>query len=449
MGNLRSMRHAGCLLALALLWARPALALAPLQPLIDAAKPGDVVAPAAGIYAGPVTISKPLTLDGRGQVIIDNGGTGSVLTLATDGATVRGLKLVNSGELHNDIDAGIQVRGNYNVIKDNVIDDVLFGINMQQSDNNVVRRNTIHSKAFDLGVRGDAIRLWYSRANRIADNTIAGARDMVVWYSGDNVISGNDISGGRYGLHFMYALANLVENNHFHGNSVGVFLMYSDGVTIRNNRISHALGATGMGIGLKETSDVTIEDNTVIYCATGIYLDVSPFQPDTTNRIHANRLAFNGIGVLFHNDWQGNVFRDNRFENNFQQVSVNAKASARRNDWDGNYWDDYRGFDHDGDAIGDSAHAPRVYADRLWMDVPPARFFRGAPLLSVLDFLERLAPFSEPIVLLSDAKPKMTPDAVIAVADPAPKPASKADERFKYDPFGLKTRVRKYMDGKP
>jgi nitrous oxidase accessory protein len=56
-------------------WATP---LPSLQPLIDAAKPGDVVTPPPGIYAGPLLIDKALTLDGAGQVTIDNTGMGSV-----------------------------------------------------------------------------------------------------------------------------------------------------------------------------------------------------------------------------------------------------------------------------------------------------------------------------------------------------------------------------------
>lgn len=426
-------------------WATP---LPSLQPLIDAAAPGDVITPAPGVYAGPLLIDKAVTLDGQGQVTIDSGGVGSVIVLKADGATLRGLHLQNTGESHNDLDSGIQVRGNYNVIKDNVISDNLFGIDIQQSNNNIVSRNRIGSKDFDLGVRGDGIRLWYSYENRIEDNTITDSRDMVVWYSRDNTIANNTISGGRYGLHFMYAQYNLVKDNRFLRNSVGVFLMYSDGVELRGNRISHGIGATGMGIGMKESSDVTLEDNTIVYCATGIYMDVSPYQPDTTNRIKRNYLAFNSIGMLFHNDWTGNVLEDNRFESNFVQVSVNAGASAQRNDWDGNYWDDYQGFDRDGDGIGDSAHETRVYADRLWMDVPAASFFKGSAVLSMLDFLERLAPFSEPIILLNDPRPKMSPDIKIARAPTVERENNdpNSDSKIKYDPFGLAKRVPKYMN---
>ncbi len=381
--------------------------LQPFQPFIDNAKAGDTVTPPPGVYAGPAIVDKAITIDGRGQVTIDSGGKGSVMVLDTDGAVISNLHLTNSGTSHNDIDAGVQVRGKYNVIKDTVIDNCLFGIDLQQSENNIVRRNHISSKPIDLGLRGDAVRLWYSFGNKILDNVIHNSRDFVVWYSKNNTIAGNRSSGGRYALHFMYAQYNHVEDNKFDNNSVGIFLMYSDGVVIKHNRITHAAGPTGIGIGFKETSDVTIEDNNVLYCATGLYLDVSPFQPDTTNRVAGNVIAYNNVGVKFLNDWQGNVFKDNRFKGNLTQVAVDGGPTAKRNDWDGNYWDDYEGFDRNGDGIGDTAYKSYAYADRIWMDIPSAQFFKGSPMLEVLDFLERLAPFSPPTMLLRDAAPHM------------------------------------------
>ena len=377
----------------------------PLQPLIDEADEGAVLLLDAGTYAGPVVIDKPLTLDGQGEVTIDAGGKGSVIVIDTDGAIVRNLHLTNSGESHNDIDSGVQVRGNFNVVSDNVIDDCLFGVDLQQSEHNIVRRNRISSKPFGLGTRGDAIRLWHSFENKITDNVITESRDMVVWYSANNTIARNASSNSRYSLHFMYSRFNLVEENHYYNNTVGIFLMYSDDVVLKNNYIAHASGSTGVGIGFKETSGVTVQGNKIMYCATGLYIDVSPFQPDTTNTFSNNLIAYNGIGIRFLNDWKGNEFRDNRFIDNLTQVAVSSGKTANRNIWEGNYWSDYEGFDEDLDGVGDTAYELYVYADRLWQDVPYAQFFKGSPLLEVMDFLERLAPFTEPHLLVRDERP--------------------------------------------
>ncbi len=299
------------------------------------------------------------------------------------------------------------MRGNFNVIRDNVIEDCLFGIDLQQSENNIVRRNRIRSKPFELGQRGDAIRLWYSFNNKIIDNEVKDSRDIVVWYSADNTIKGNSGSDSRYSLHFMYSRYNLVEDNRFIRNTVGIFVMYSDGVVLRNNRIAHATGPTGVGIGFKETSDLVIENNSILYCASGLYIDVSPYQPDTTNRFRDNLIAYNGIGARFLNDWKDNLFERNRFVDNLTQVVVGGGGTANRNQWRDNFWSDYQGFDQDRDGIGDTPYRLYAYSDRIWNDKPYAQFFKGSPVLETFDFLERLAPFSKPLLLVSDDSPRM------------------------------------------
>lgn len=402
------IRLGGLIFALAPVPALAAESVPSLQALVDATEPNGTLTPPPGTYAGPITISQPMTLDGQDQVTIDAGGKGSVILLNADGVTLKGLRLTNSGDSHNDIDSGVQVRGKYNVIKDNRIDNCLFGIDLQQSHNNIVRHNQISSKPFELGLRGDAIRLWYSFDNQITDNRIRDSRDTVVWYSKDNLIARNDARGGRYSLHFMYSHYNEVADNHYEDNSVGIFVMYSDGVHLKNNYIAHATGATGMGLGFKESSNVLVTGNQLLYCAVGLYLDLSPYEPDTTNLIRDNLVAFSGIGVQFLNDWTGNILEDNRFKGNITQVAVSgAGKTANRNSWLGNFWDDYQGFDRDGDGIGDSSYELFSYADRIWMDVPSAQFFKGAPVLEVMDFLERLAPFTEPNMLVRDQRPRM------------------------------------------
>lgn len=386
------------------------IALPSFQTLVDATEEGGTLSPPAGRYAGPVVISDAITVDGRGEVTIDNSGKGTVILLDTDGATIKGLTLINSGASANDLDSAVQVRGNFNVIKDNIMDEVLFGVDLQQSSNNIVRRNTISSiDRLALGQKGDSVRLWYSFDNKITDNVINGVRDMVVWYSADNTIARNTASNSRYSLHFMYSRYNLVEDNIYYNNTVGIFLMYSDGVIVRNNQIRHAAGPTGVGIGFKETSDLIIENNQILYCATGLYIDVSPFQPDTINTFEHNLIAYNGIGIRFLNPWHSNEFRYNNFAGNLTQIAVGGRGNAMRNVWEDNYWSDYEGFDKNSDDVGDTPYKLTAYADRIWQDVPYAQFFKGSPVLEVLDFLERLAPFSEPKVLVQDATPQLIP----------------------------------------
>ncbi|MDR2924727.1 MAG: nitrous oxide reductase family maturation protein NosD [Azoarcus sp.] len=381
--------------------------LKPFQALVDAAAAGSVLRPPPGAYAGPVTIDKPLVIEGGGAVTIDAGDKGTVMALNTDGSVVRGLRLTGSGSSHDTDDACLDVRGDRNVIEDLTVDNCLFGIDLKQSSQTVVRGNRIRSKPADLGVRGDGLRLWYSNDNVIEGNEVLDSRDMVAWYSHRNVFRGNTGRRSRYSLHFMFADNNVVENNHFRDNAVGIYFMYTHGGAARGNVISHATGATGMGIGFKEASDVVIENNEIIYCGVGVGSDLSPFEPDSTIELRGNRFAYNGIAILFNSETGGNNLRENVFEGNLTDVSYGGRTgNPSKNFWEGNYWDSYQGFDANGDGIGDTPHESYAWADQIWMELPVASFFRASPVLELLDFLERLAPFSSPDLILRDEKPR-------------------------------------------
>ncbi|MCB1957126.1 MAG: nitrous oxide reductase family maturation protein NosD [Rhodocyclaceae bacterium] len=414
-------------LIFAVLLSGPAAA-EPLQALVDAApEGGEILLEAGVVYEGPVVIDHPVVIDGQGAAVIDGGGTGTVVTLAADGVTLKNLTIRNSGRLHNALDAGLKVKGNYNVVRDVRIENCLFGIDLSQASNNVFRRNYISSKAMPLEMRGDSIRVWYSNDNLFEGNHVEHARDIVVWYSKGNVMRGNRIQHGRYGIHFMYANGNEVVDNEISDSVVGVFLMYANDITIRDNQILRAWGAAGMGIGFKETSGAVIEDNLILGNAIGIYLDPSPWDPDKTNEFHRNEIAYNGIGIQFHTEWSGNHFSDNNFRSNFTQVSVRGRGTALKESWDGNHWDDYAGFDRDGDGIGDTPYEIYNYADRLWMDLPPAAFFRGGFALAALDFVERLAPFTEPELLVREQDPVVHRiDHAAARTEAAPQAAPKS-----------------------
>ena len=380
--------------------------LKPFQDLVDAAPTGSVLNVPAGIYAGPVVLDKPLTIEGAGKVTIDAGDRGTVFSMQTNGAILRGIHLTGSGDSHDTDDSCLDVRGHHNRIEKLVIDNCLFGIDLKQSNDNVVIGNKVRSKPADVGVRGDGLRLWYSHRNLLEGNEISDSRDMVAWYSNTNTYRRNVGTRSRYSIHFMFAKDNIVEDNRFIDNAVGVYFMYTEGGVLRNNLISHATGATGMAIGFKEASNTLIEGNEIIYCAVGIGSDLSPFQPDSKIWIKNNRFAYNGIAIQFTSELGGNVVTDNVFEGNLTNVVQSGRGKAGLNEWHGNYWDDYTGFDRNGDGVGDTPYELYAYADQIWIEMPTARFFKTAPVMELLDFLERLAPFSSPELTLKDALPR-------------------------------------------
>ena len=377
-----------------------------LQAWIDTALPGTVLRLPAGTYRGPAVIAKQLTLESIGKVVIDGGGKGTVLTIKSDQVTIRGLTLRSSGDSHDAIDGGIMAEGTQLLIENNVIEDVLFGISLHRTTDSVVRRNRIRSRPVDSADRGDGLRLWYSTGNRIEDNDIAQIRDITVSNSPRNRYTGNTIRDSRRAFNFLFSHRSIVERNLLEKNSTGIIALNSEGMIIRHNRILHAMDASGAGIALKETSAALIYGNEIVHCAHGIMAD-SPMDPINRIVFINNVIAHNVTGIYFYGAKGGHIAINNTFKSNLWPVTIIGDGDPMNDFWWGNSWDNYEGFDLDGDGLGDKPHELYAWADRIWMDTPSATFFRSTPVLELLDFLERLAPFSSPSLILRDTAPRL------------------------------------------
>jgi nitrous oxidase accessory protein len=64
-----------------------------------------------------------------------------VFSVQTDGVVLRGLHLTGSGDSHDTDDSCLDVRGHNNVLENLVIDNCLFGIDLKQSNDNILRKN--------------------------------------------------------------------------------------------------------------------------------------------------------------------------------------------------------------------------------------------------------------------------------------------------------------------
>lgn len=382
-----------------------------LQKVIDNAENGAVIKLPRGLYKGKIVINKPLTIDGIDKrAIIRGNGVGSVIEINSPNVTIKNLTIRGSGSEHNSIDSAISIKNAFFVnILNNRIEDCLFGVNLDKVNQSKIEDNYITSKPVNLGIRGDAIRMWYSNENSIARNKIYKSRDSVVWYSSGNRIEDNVGSYCRYSLHFMYAGKNVVQNNYFEHNSVGIFFMYSSGTTAINNTIKNSIGSFGVGIGMKDTSNFKLYNNTLIYNARGLYLDQSPYQPGSVNNYEKNNILYNSIGIQFHATTGRSLFYNNNLKGNMETVVNDTPQSkmASLNEWAGNYFDDYEGLDRDKDGIGDIPYINKAYADKLWLYNSGIKFFYGSPVMSLLNFLAKLIPFSEPDLLIRDDKPRL------------------------------------------
>ncbi len=156
-----------------------------LQSLVDAASPGDTIMLKPAIYTGPVVIAKNrLVIDGSGKAVIDGMGISSVLFIEADSVQILNCILKNSGVLHDKVNSGVTLLGNYNTIENCRIVECLFGLDVHQSQHNNIIHNEISSiTRRSVALKGDAIRFWWAQFNHVIGNYWHDSRDMVVWYS--------------------------------------------------------------------------------------------------------------------------------------------------------------------------------------------------------------------------------------------------------------------------
>ncbi len=388
-----------------------------LQSMIDEVAAGSVIEVPAGTYSGPIVIDKPLTLRGGSVVVVDGGGSGDVFYVSSADVAIEGFTIRNTGASLDRENAGVSAdMAPRLVVRDNVFEDVLFGVFIRNAEESLITGNVIGAKALDLGRRGDGIRLWESPRSVIEHNTIEGGRDTVMWFADDVVVRDNVIEGGRYGLHFMYSDGALIERNRVSNNSVGAFLMYSRDVVVRDNLFEGNFGPSGYGVGLKDMDGVTATGNHFIGNRVGLYLDNSPSAAGVTQRFDANVFAYNRTGVMFLPSVANNTLTLNAFIDNGEQVGVQGSGAFAGNTWtegtSGNYWSDFAGYDADGDGVGDLTYRSADLFSELTDDHPELRFFDETPAARAIGLAAEMFPVFRPRPKLEDTAPLMAPRLV-------------------------------------
>ncbi|MCC7390506.1 MAG: nitrous oxide reductase family maturation protein NosD [Phycisphaerales bacterium] len=390
--------------------------VAEVRALIDAAGAGEVVRVPAGVYQGNLIVSKPVTLDGGAGAVFDGLGEGTVIEVRAEGVTIRGCTVRASGADVTSEPAGVRVLAGSATIESNIIEDTLFGVDLREAPDSVVRGNTITGKELEPGRRGDGVRLWWSHNCVIEGNTVRGVRDMVFWYSENLRLTRNTVTDSRYGLHFMYSHDTTLEDNRLSHNSVGVYLMYSHRISLIGNSMLNNRGASGYGVGLKDCDDIVIRRNALLANRVGVYVDNSPSSIGSSGLFESNTIAFNEIGLLATPNTHENVFTGNAFIENEEGAATHGRGRLASNAFAragvGNYWSDYAGFDLDADGIGDLAHEPRSLFGAMLANEPNLRLFVHSPAQQAIEFTGRALPELRPESVLVDPSPLALPPTI-------------------------------------
>ncbi|MEZ4585503.1 MAG: nitrous oxide reductase family maturation protein NosD [Gemmatimonadales bacterium] len=392
-------------LALARLIVSPAGPYRTVAEAIAAAAPGDTIEIRAGHYReGPLVLERPVTIEGVGDPTIEGAGEHTILTIKASDVSVRGLVIRHVLPSGVEDRAAIKLESAARIrVIGNRIEDAYFGIHGGDVRDVEVRDNLVRGPGRSNRESGNAIHFWSSERVTVTDNEVTGHRDgLYLEFVRASRLAGNrSHDNRRYGMHFMFSDSTEYRGNRFERNGVGVAVMYSKRVTMEGNLFVSNVGQAAYGLLLKDINDSRIVDNEFTGNTVGLYLEGSNRQ-----EVRGNRFSGNGWAVRVLANSDHNAFEENSFVGNAFDVATNSRSATSR--FGGNFWDQYRGYDLDGDGRGDVPFRPVRLFSLVVERNEPALILLRSIFVSLLDQAERLLPILTPDAL-TDRAPLMEP----------------------------------------
>lgn len=386
-----------------------------LQEAINNAKDGDSIKLSKGIYEGNIIIDKQISIEGiEEDVIIKGLNKDTIITITSSNVVLKNLIIKNSGKRLENLDSAIKIIKSNNIIINNCkIKNALFGIDMYMVNNSKITNNYITSKKLPVSLRGDAIRMFYANNNLIANNKIENSRDVNLAYSNKNIIKNNDTQNSRFALHLEKSNDTIIENNSYKFNAVGLLFAGANNTLIKNNSIQSGVGAASIAVMIKGVSNFRFHDNIVSFNTKAFYIDAKHNEVGIKRFIYDNEISYNKEAFHFHGALKQNQITNNVIIGNIDDVVKSVRGNkTSKNIIKNNYWDQYAGFDTNGDNIGDRPYYVLQYADRLWHYDNKLKFFYASPIISILNFILSVAPFIEPVILIQDNSPIVQLDSM-------------------------------------
>lgn len=362
-----------------------------IQQAINAASDGDLIQVRAGVYTGNLVLNKQITLEGIGGPVLRGEGKDSVVTVLADGCTVRGFIIEHCGGDLTREDSGVLLKSSNNLIENNELRDILYGIYLYSSRGNTLRRNRIRGRAeLEVGERGAGLHLWNSPDNTIEDNIITEERDGIyIQNCNDNRIRRNRVSDLRYGLHYMFSDRNVFADNLFSNNVAGAAIMYSNKIEFRRNAFVHNRGFSSFGILFQECNELLAEENFIVDNATGIFMEA--LRQTTFRR---NTIANNDVALQMFSNSDANVFTENNFVNNLSPLQLIGRRTTTR--WSqngrGNFWSEYDGYDLNENGVGDVPLKIQNVFQYMEGNYPHLRIYLDSPAARAIAMAEKTFP---------------------------------------------------------
>jgi len=371
---------------------------------VDMAVDGDVIRIKKGTYNeyNIQILNKSIQLIGEGNPVIDAGMKGTAISVQANNFLIEGLNIKNIGKSHTSEYAAILVANSKNFeIRNNILENVFFGILVERSSGGRITGNKVSSNATQQDNSGNGIHLFHSNEITVSNNQVRGTRDGIyLEFASKSVISKNVCKNNlRYGLHFMFSDNNEYLDNLFESNGAGVAVMFSKNIKMYRNIFKKSWGNAAYGLLLKEINDAELKNNIFENNTVAISADGTNRINYIENDFRNNGYAINIKGACYRNVFNGNNFLYNAFD-------VAYSGMLNENSFEQNYWSGYSGYDLDRDGTGDVPHRPVKLFSYLVNKSPEAIVMLRSLFIDIIDFSEKVSPIFTPAELI-DAKPQM------------------------------------------
>lgn len=379
-----------------------------LDAAVSAARDIDTLVVRAGVYpTSNVIIEKPLVILGEEGAVLD-GEEQTILYLHADRISVINLTLQNVATNYVEDRAAIKCNNSDHVRIEKVkIRSSFFGILMEKSAHGVIRDCVIIGDATEDSYlessNGNAIHLWYCQDMLIERNSVQRHRDGIYFEFVERSKIRENLSqfNMRYGLHFMFSHENTYSNNTFSRNGAGVAVMYSDHVEMTQNTFLDNWGSSAYGLLLKDITDSKLTSNVFHGNTIAISADNS-----SRIEIRGNRFEENGYALRVMGNCADNVIQANDFVANSFDVTTNS--STNLNQFHGNYWEEYTGYDLNRDGVGDVPFRPVKLFTYIIAQSPASIILMRSSFIDLLNLAEKVTPVITPETLI-DHRPSMRP----------------------------------------
>jgi nitrous oxidase accessory protein len=381
-----------------------------LQALVDETAPAGHLELDPLTYHGSVVITKPLTIVGNGA-ILHGDGTGSVLTIEADDVRVTDVAVANSAPGPVGSPAGIEVSGKRIELQNLSVSESYVGVSVNHSNGVTLDGVLVEGRGqADLGDvdhaleesthhrsygrddmpegRGDGISILNSKRVSVRNSSVIAARDGVyLSFVSDVMLDGNEIRNGRYAIHSMYSRHVTLASNELRSNVAGIVLMYGGPMMVIDNHLAFNRSAsTGFGLLVKDVAGIEAAKNVIQGNRIGVQVEGPAGASAKEQRFVLNTIALNGVGTAVLPSAAATFTGNSFVENHIQVVPVGGQVAEDVRWVDGgagNYWSGYRGFDRQGDGVGDVPHRESGITARLLAENPSLYALLGSPALNL------------------------------------------------------------------